>query len=394
MGIIRRKVIDWLGRELSSTDGAITPGTGEQVERVVWAEAARETCASYIAACLAGCEFRFLGEDGKPELDRAAWLWNVSPNPVQSRAELVRAIVRRMLVETGEAVVVPIGAGERQRIYLADSCTPREMPGAETIYSNISIQGSTEVAPRSMLSDELYVFRAEDSGALDLMKVMDGAYDELAATFAASSRARNASQWLLQLDQSAMGTDEQQAKIKAQLQDNVRRFVRSQNAVMPLYRGQSLQKLSTDSTRGSNGAASDLISVRKDAYEMVAESMRIPVSLLYGNTNNFAEVFNAFLTVAVDDKARAMAEEITRKTYTRDEWARGRRVAIDTTHIRHVDVFAIAQQAQALISSSMDCPNELRALTGQPPIPEDWANQYQMTLNNTMQGTKGVADDA
>ncbi len=385
MGIIRRKVIDWLGRELSAA-AATTPGTEELAERVVWAEAARETCASYVSACLAGCEFRFLGEDGRPELDRAAWLWNVSPNPVQSRAELVRAIVRRMLVETGEAVVVPVGAGESQRIYLADSYSRRDVPGSDTVYTSVSVQGSTEVAPRSMLSGELYVFRAEESSVLRLMRSMDAAYDELAATFASSSRSRNASQWLLTLDQSQVGTGEQQERVREQLQANVRRFVRSQNAVMPLYRGQSLQKLSTDSTRGSNGSASDLISVRKDAYEMVAESMRIPVSLLYGNTNNFAEVFNAFLTVAVDDKARAMAEEISRKTYPLEEWRKGRRVVIDTTHVRHVDVFAVAQQAQALVGSGIDCPNEVRALTGQPPIPEGWADSYQMTLNNQTLG--------
>ena len=85
-------------------------------------------------------------------------------------------------------------------------------------------------------------------------------------------------------------------------------------------------------------------------------------------------------------EARAMAEEISRKTYPLEEWRKGRRVVIDTTHVRHVDVFAVAQQAQALVGSGIDCPNEVRALTGQPPIPEGWADSYQMTLNNQTLG--------
>lgn len=380
MPTIRQRVIDWLGNTLKDTE--VDSEVVSDVEDVVWVEAAREIVSSYIAACLSRCEFRFIGADGQPSLENDAWLWNVSPNPNQSRAEMMGQLVRRLLVTDGRALVVPVRRSGTTSIYVADNFPEEVVAGGESTYQGVSVEGSTTPARKRYRAGEVYVFRLSDPATLALMRRLDAQYDRLAESFVAASRSRNASQWLLSMDQPMTGTDEQVKKSKAYIEGSIRKFVTSQNAVMPMYRGMELQKLSTDSTRGQNGAAGDVLSIRKDAFEMVAETYRVPTSLLYGNTNNFAEVFNAMLTVAVDDKARLISDELTRKTYTADEWAKGCRVVVDTTHVRHVDVFAVAQQAQALVGSGIDSPNEVRGFTGQPPVAEPWADEYQMTLNN------------
>lgn len=380
MPTIRQRVIDWLGNTLS--DSGVDAEVVSDVEDVVWVEVAREIVSSYISACLTRCEFRFIGRDGQPSLDNDAWLWNVSPNPNQSRAEMMGQLVRRLLVTDGRALVVPVRRSGTTSIYVADNFPETVVAGGENTYANVSVEGSTVPGRKRYRASEVYAFRVTDPAALALMRRLDAQYDRLAESFVSASRSRNASQWLLSLDQPVSGTDEQVRKAKDYIEGSIRRFVTSQNAVMPMYRGMGLQKLSTDSTRGQNGAAGDVLGIRKDAFEMVAETYRVPTSLLYGNTNNFAEVFNAMLTVAVDDKARLISDELTRKTYTPEEWAAGCRVVVDTTHVRHVDVFAVAQQAQALVGSGIDSPNEVRGFTGQPPIGEPWADGYQMTLNN------------
>jgi hypothetical protein len=117
-------------------------------------------------------------------------------------------------------------------------------------------------------------------------------------------------------------------------------------------------------------------------FESVAECFRMPTSLLYGNTNNFAEILSSFLTFAVDPVAVGMGQEITRKTFSMREWAAGAKATVDTTRVRHVDIFQIADAAAKLVGSSIDSPNEVRGFTGQERIDAPWADEYQRTKNN------------
>ena len=84
-----------------------------------------------------------------------------------------------------------------------------------------------------------------------------------------------------------------------------------------------------------------------------------------------------------------IAEEITRKTFTQAQWSASKgetSVTVDTTHVRHVDLFGVADKVAKLIGSSVESPNEIRKFTGQEPIPKPWADEYQMTKNNEAAG--------
>jgi hypothetical protein len=65
------------------------------------------------------------------------------------------------------------------------------------------------------------------------------------------------------------------------------------------------------------------------------------------------------------------------------QWRHGAYVRVDTTHIRHVDLFAVADKAEKLVGAMIDTPNEIREFTGQDRIegkPE--MDEYQMTKNH------------
>ena len=84
-----------------------------------------------------------------------------------------------------------------------------------------------------------------------------------------------------------------------------------------------------------------------------------------------------------------IAEEITRKTYTQEQWSASRGqtcVTFDTTRVRHVDLFGVADNVAKLIASSVESPNEIRTLTGQERIDQPWADEYQRTKNNEAAG--------
>lgn len=384
---IRQRLIDWLGNTMETAD--TTEASYTAAEQCMWMEQARRVMASWVIAALQLCDVRFYGTDGKPVMDDAAWLWNVSPNPNQSRAEFMTDLLGRLMVDNGRSVAVPVRHGSQVSLYVADGgFEPQLRPGQPALYTNLSIEGSTNVAPRAMTALDVYAFdmRGVGGGWATMDQLAAEAYDSVADAIVSSTKDRSGRKWLLHLERPAAGTKDQQEAIEQQTRSAMAEFVRSDDGVMPLYKGQSMERASADVGKTSGQASADVTGIRKDMFALVAECFHMPASLLEGNVNNFDATLSAFLTFAVDPIARMLSEEITRKTYTREQWKRGARASVDTSHIRHTDIFQIADAAAKLIGSTVDSPNEIRGFTGQDPIPEPWADEYQRTKNNESAG--------
>ena len=395
MGIIRTRVVDWLGHLLSesSASEAANAESGDsataQLEACRWMEVARQVMASYVASALQLSEVRFYRDDGHGHVRRVyedeAWLWNVSPNPNMPRAELVSRLVDELLCRDGRALVVPVRRGGRTSIYLAENFPVVGHAGGDDTFEGVSIEGSTTVCPRRLRASDVYRFDVSGGatgGWSALMGQLDAQYQQLADLSIQAMRDHDVPKWLYRMEQPLNGTPEQVKAYQDQLARSLRSFVRSSvPSALPLYKGQDMSRVEYGA--GASPVTPDIVSgVRKDMFETVAVCLRVPTSLLYGNTNNFSELVSALLTFAVDPVARLLSEEITRKTFTREEWARGCKAVVDTTHVRHVDLFEVADQVEKLVGSSIDSPNEIRGFTGQDAIAAPWADEYQRTKNH------------
>lgn len=398
MGIIRTRVADWLGNLLSETKAseAANVGSGDaataQLEACRWMEVARQVMASYVASALQLSEVRFYRDDGHGHVRRVyedeAWLWNVSPNPNMPRAELISRLITRLLCGEGCALVVPVRHGARTSIYLADNFPAVQHPGMDDTFDGISIEGSSTVCPRSVKASDVYRFdlSGDAGGWSALMRQLDVQYQQLADLSIQAMRDHDVPKWLYRIEQPLNGTPEQVQAYQEQLAKGLRDFVRSSVPVAyPLYKGQDMERVAYG-TGAQPVTTENVTSIREDMFETVAVCFRVPTSLLYGNTNNFSELVSSFLTFAVDPVARLISEEITRKTFTQAEWERGCRAVVDTTHVRHVDLFEVADQVEKLVGSSIDSPNEIRSFTGQDAIPATWADEYQRTKNHENAG--------
>lgn len=389
---IRTRLVDWLGKTLADSVPKAVAEEAYHYERCHWMEVAREAVTSYVVAAMQLTQVKFY-RDGKQSYADEAWLWNVSPNPNQSRAEFVSDLVHGIL-EDGAAIVVPYRHGGRTSIYVADA-TPTLHPGRETAWGNVTIEGDTRVVPGSVPAGQLYRFAL--SGDADayaaLNALMRQEYDALAESAEAAMRDHGSQRWIYKLTQPPNGTRDEVERQKAQLQENLKRFVTSdQAAVMPLYSGQDLQRVADGRT---NPVTPDMVAaIRRDMFSMVAACLRMPASVLDGNVNNFSATMSAFLTFGVDPVARLMSDELTRKTFTAAEWAAGDRAVVDTSRIQHMDLLSAADQVEKLIGSSIVSPNEMRGFTALDPIREPWADEYQRTKNHEDAGGGEQNDQA
>lgn len=381
---LRERIVDFLGHVLGIDGKPATITAAYDLEACKWMEIARDTMASYVSAALQKSEIRFYSSKNERAFDDGAWLWNVSPNPNQSRAELIDGLVRELLCKSGEALIVPVKTGSGYQIYLASGFIREQGQGEDTFSG---IMSARRQIPGTYRARDVYYFDLSASnGVSSIMRAAEQQYQSLAGSVIAAMRDHNAPKWVFELGSSLNGTPEQQKEQRESIQKNLERFIKANGAaVWPLHNGQVISRVS-EGTNANPVTSSQVAEIRKDMFETVAECFRMPTSLLYGNTNNFTELLSSFLTFAVDPLAAAIGEELTRKTYTQSQWAEGARAVVDTTHVRHVDLFAVAGEIEKLVGSSIDSPNEIRGFTGQDPLSEPWADEYQRTKNHESAG--------
>jgi len=86
------------------------------------------------------------------------------------------------------------------------------------------------------------------------------------------------------------------------------------------------------------------------------------------------------LSFGVKPALKVVETEVNRKSYGKavmDGWC----MRIDTTHIKTVDIFAVAEKADKLVQDRIYNPNGIREKLDDEPIPEPWADEYTMTKN-------------
>lgn len=381
---IRRTLYDWLGKKLSSVDDDEFPSSDSVgLQDIAAYAAAVHMVAGYIGAAVANAEIRFYEPGGGlAEPSAPQWLWTTSPNPNQSHYEFFIDLVERMLTDRRGALVVPARLRGSDVLWVADGFTEHPDPGRPTRYETVSVGRSTSFAGarKSYLASDVYYFRLRSPAAKAVLDALGEAYDSMAAKAASAYDAQSAQRYKLKMPATESGDAEFRTKWDEYISDALRSFLTNNRTVWTEFRGQELEPLKTEVSL-STSASSDFDALVKGAFERVAVAYGMPVSMLYGNVNNFEQVFGSFLTFAVDPVARLVSDEITRKTYTADEWAAGARVVVDTSRIKHYDIIESAEGADKLISSSLMTPNQVLHVLGLDPVPDAWADEHVLTKN-------------
>lgn len=406
MAILGTSVIDFLGNVIlgADSDSPERITLPEAIERAhsttmryQWMTVAMHAAAGYAIAGLLKSPIRIRGS-GRTERDLEEWLWNVRPNPNQSRAQFFAKLIDRMFFSRqGCAIVVP----SHDSIWVADSWTLRDARERLTKdwwvpdhYENIAVNGVNDAIRGPVSADEVFVFRMPETEQWrSLMRSMSMAYEEMAKSAVEAFGDKNARRWLLDVDAKITGTQVEQDAINEYLKNSVSAFVKGNDVAIPLYQGMSMARVPADYSGGESEL--DVVQIRSEAFRTVANCLRIPVSFLEGNVNNFEVVFESFLSFFLDPIAKAIEDEITAKSMTSMQWRHGGYARVDTTHVRHVDLFAVADKVEKLVGAMIDTPNEIRQFTGQDRVegkPE--MDEYQMTKNHERAGGGENNDDS
>ena len=344
--------------------------------QIYFKELALQIAISYIANTISKCEFKVYekGEEVKNEL---YYMLNVNPNPNQNSSQFLNAMVTQYFRNRDGALVYPDMT--RNRLYVADGFSIDEKPLAENIFDTISI--GQETLPRKYKASELFHFRLEDARIKSLIDGAFGDYNKIMQSAIDAFLRRNGKKYKLAMEQYRAGDPEFVRIYETMLKKQLEAFVKNANAVYPQFKGMSLDEFS-NTTQSGLGNASDVIDIRKEMFETVAQAFKIPLAMMYGNITSINDMINMFLTFAIDPLADMISEEITRKMYPSfAAWKGGNYVKVDTSCISHVDILDVADKVDKAISSGVVCIDEMRKRLDMPELGDELGKKHFVTKN-------------
>lgn len=351
----------------------ISPVTQKLLEQIAFKELALHIGISYISNTLSKCEFKTF-ENGKEVKGKLYYTLNVSPNPNKNSSQFINQFVEQCFYY-GSALVVPQG----DNIYCADNFDiDDENPLKEDTFYNVAFNCHT--MKKKHKSSEVFFFQLNNDNVKVLIDSLYNQYGEVISQALSAYKRTNGTKYKMILEQYKAGDSQFSQIFNSVLKNQLKTFIDNDNAVYPQFKGIDLQEMQSGT---SPKDTSDIISMRKETFEVVAQALKIPLSMMYGNITNMKEIRNAFLSDCIDPLAVMIGEEITRKYYSYEEWKKGCEVVVDTTCVNHIDLFEIMANVDKGISSGFVCHDELRKVAGLRELGTEFSTRYYITKNYT-----------
>ncbi len=311
-------------------------------------------------------------KNGKEVYEDDYYLLNISPNPNQSSSQFWQDVINKVIREEDGAYVVEY----KGNLYCVDSC-PVKMQ--DTIngdtYENVSVNEYT--FPKEFKAKDVYHFKLHGQGIGILMAGIGEEYGKLIKSASTAFKKSNGVKYKLKLDNVQAGDDDFNEEFTEYLKTQLETYIASENAVYPEFVGRVLER---DEQKVGSNSATELINIRKDMFEMVANALHIPMTLMTGNITNMNEIVKVFLTFCVDPVAD-MIQEVLNKRAGVNNWKEKNYYKVDTGKINHRDIFDLAQAVDKLTASGNMCIDEIRKEVGYEPLNTEWSRQHWMTKN-------------
>ena len=343
-------------------------------QQLYFKELALQIAISYIANTISKCEFKVFRK-GQEIQNELYYMLNINPNPNQNSSQFLNALVTRYY-RNGEVLVFP--DSRRNRLYVADGFSLDEKPFTENVFSNITIEN--ESINKKYKASDVFYFKLDD---VRIKRLIDGAFEQYSTVMQSAIDGfirRNGKKYKLVLDQYKAGDVEFARIYEDVLKKQLEAFVKNANAVYPQFKGTNLEEF--DKTAATNyGSSADVIAIRKEMFDVVAQAFKIPLSMMYGNITNINDMINMFLTFTIDPLADMIGEEITRKMYPFNDWKEGNYVKVDTSCISHVDILDVADKVDKAISSGVVCIDEVRKRLDMEELGTDFGKKHFVTKN-------------
>lgn len=341
------------------------------MDQVYIRELAFWTCVNKIANALSKCEFRTYYHH-EPVKKGEYYLWNIEPNRNQNASAFLTKLIGKLYLNNEALVVESSG-----QLYVADDFQKTVYALYDYQFTGVTVDDFT--FGKTFHQNEVLYFQLNSLDMRQLVNLLYSSYNELLQYAANAYRKSRGSRGILDIDAQAQAEDDFSDTLQELMTNYFKKFFESENAVLPLYDGYKYTEL--QSKTYSSESTRDIKALADDIFDFTARAFSFPPSLAKGDVQDTEKATDELLTFCMDPLARMLEKEINRKRNGMAGFLAGNYLWIDTTAVKHIDIFDIAAPVDKLISSGIYSINDIRRVIGEAPIDEEWAKTHFITRN-------------
>ena len=329
------------------------------------------SAVNIVANAVSKCEFKtYL--NGKEDKGKEYYLWNIEPNKNQNSSRFLNKLIAK-LYRDNECLVIE----QNGQLLVADNFIRKPYALYDDVFTQVQVEDFTFDRPFNQ-SEVLYYKLNEEN----IRKLINGLYESYSKLIAYSMKAYQRSRGtkgIFKYDTLPVaGTPEREA-FDALINRKIKQWMEGDNAALPLGRGQEWKELQHKTY--TNESTRDIRAQIDDIFDFTARAFGIPPALLRGDVQDTSKAIDQLLTFCIDPLADMLQEEINRKRNGYEGLRRGTYLKINTSCIKHIDLFDVATAIDKLIASGAFNINDVREAAGYEAIDEPWAWQHWMTKN-------------
>lgn len=355
-------------------DAAQTVDVGEIATKAAYEALAVHIAASYISKALCKCEIKFYETGKENNKLYEYYLLNVAPNNNQCSSQFINDLVYKILTEPDGALVIT----SDEKLFIADSFQREPYPMKEDIFKSVTIENLT--LNRSYKASEVMYFKLENENVKHLIDLMYQDYGTVISYAVDSFLKSHSKHYKMKIDADNINGMSASEYYKKYLTKQLKEFLKTDIGAFPEYRGYSLEEMKTE---GQPGSGDEIVSFRKDIFEVAGSAYNIPKAMMDGNMNNIKDVVNSFITFACAPVATLIGDVITKALYPYEKWTNGNYARVDITAIPYQSIMDMATGAGTLIGNTILKPNEVRKVLGFDMEDEEFLNTFFVTKNNS-----------
>lgn len=336
-------------------------------------EFAINSAINLITGCISKCEFRTYINSKEIKGDEY-YLWNIEPNKNQNSSEFIQEFLYKLLREN-ECLIIEVN-GE---LFIADSFYQNEFAIKENYFESVTIKNFT--FNRTFKMSEVLYFRLNNEDIRRLISAVSSGYNELLKLATSKYKRSGGRKGTVELDSIQAGNEAEKKAIDDLFQRRFKTYFESENAVIHIPKGVKYNEMNGEGNKKSTSEITDIQNITKEIFDRVAQGYKIPPAILRGDIADVGKITENLLTFSIDPLVDMIVEEINRKRFGKKAYLKGSYLDIDTTCIKHIDVFAIADKIDKLLADGVYSIDGIRRKIGEPQLKTDWSEKHWITKN-------------
>ena len=336
-----------------------------------------DACVNLLTSYIVASEFRtYL--NGVEVKDTEYYLWNIEPNINQNKTAFINKLIHQLCMNNEALIINTRKSKGIERIVVADSFTiPEKYVTQQNKYQNVTVGDTTYT--KTFYEDDVLHIVWHGHNIKPVIDKIYQTYQELMDIAEKHFKWSNGQHWKVQVERAPQGNSEQENVFKNLIENQLKPFFNSTNAVLPEFHGYKYENVNRERASTASGETVDLRHLVNDIFDFTAMGFGFGSVLIKGTVENTEHAEKRLFAVG-DKITEQLAQEINRKRYGYEAWKAGSYMKIDTSRNTHFDLFGQAAQIEKLVGSGYSV-NEIRRAAGQDTINEPWADEHFLTKN-------------